>query len=49
MATDVLSTTLDQVIVSRPEVFQHDNWQPWFVRHRQAFPMPDLTTSTERR
>ena len=36
---DVSSTPLDQIDVSRPELFQNDNWHPWFARLRNEAPV----------
>ena len=40
------STPLDQIDVSRPELFQHDLWQPWFERLRKDAPVHYLEDST---
>ena len=37
--TDVESTPLDEIDVSRPELFEHDTWQPWFARLRREAPV----------
>jgi cytochrome P450 len=40
------STPLDQVDVSRLELFKNDNWQPWFARLRNEAPVHYLSDST---
>lgn len=42
---DVNSTPLDQIDVSRPELFKNDTWQPWFARLRQEAPVHYLADS----
>ena len=44
--SNVDSTPLDQVDVSRPELFKNDNWQPWFARLRNEAPVHYLSDST---
>ena len=44
-SADVESTPLDQLDVSRPELFQQDNWQPWFARLRREAPVHYLSDS----
>ena len=47
--TDTLSVDsvpLDQLDVSRPELFHTDSWQPWFSRLRQEAPIHYLSDST---
>lgn len=45
-ATDTVdSIPLEQIDVSRPELFQHDTWQPWFARLRQEAPVHYLEDS----
>ena len=38
-AADVNSVPLDQIDVSRPELFHQDAWQPWFARLRNEAPV----------
>ena len=38
-AVDVNSVPLDEIDVSRPELFQQDTWQPWFARLRKEAPV----------
>ena len=42
---EVNSLPLEQVDVSRPELFQRDTWQPWFARLRQEAPVHFLQDS----
>jgi cytochrome P450 len=44
-ALDVNSVPLDQIDVSRPELFQNDSWQPWFARLRKEAPVHYLADS----
>ncbi len=43
--TDVSSVPLDEIDVSRPELFQNDTWQPWFARLRKEAPVHYLADS----
>ena len=43
---DPHSLPLEQVDVSRPELFQQDCWQPWFARLRAEAPVHHLADST---
>jgi cytochrome P450 len=38
-AVDVNSVPLDEIDVSRPELFHQDTWQPWFARLRKEAPV----------
>ncbi len=42
---DVNNTPLEEIDVSRPELFQHDTWQPWFARLRKEAPVHYLADS----
>jgi cytochrome P450 len=42
---DVNSVPLDEVDVSRPELFRDDTWQPWFARLRREAPVHFLADS----
>ncbi|MFT7652419.1 MAG: cytochrome P450 [Limisphaerales bacterium] len=44
-ATDVDSVPLDEIDVSRPELFKNDTWQPWFERLRKEAPIHFLADS----
>jgi cytochrome P450 len=44
--SNVDSTPLDHVDVSRPELFKNDNWQLWFARLRNEAPVHYLSDST---
>jgi cytochrome P450 len=37
--TDVDSVPLEEIDVSRPELFHNDTWQPWFARLRREAPV----------
>ncbi len=39
------STPLEEIDVSRPELFQNDTWQPWFARLRREAPVHYLADS----
>jgi len=39
------ATPLEQIDVSRPELFQNDTWQPWFARLRKEAPVHFLEDS----
>jgi len=39
------ATPLDEIDVSRPELFQNDTWQPWFARLREEAPVHYLADS----
>lgn len=45
MSADITTTPLDQIDVSRPELFQTDTWQPWFARLRDEAPIHYLSDS----
>ena len=45
-ATNADSVPLDQLDVSRPDLFQNDNWHPWFARLRNEAPVHYLSDST---
>jgi cytochrome P450 len=36
---DAKSIPLEQIDVSRPQLYQHDTWQPWFARLRRDAPI----------
>ncbi|MCZ6642583.1 MAG: cytochrome P450, partial [Gammaproteobacteria bacterium] len=36
---------LEEINVSRPELFQHDTWRPWFARLRREAPVHYLNAS----
>ncbi len=42
---DASSIPLEQIDVSRPELFQNDSWHPWFERLRQEAPVHYLQDS----
>lgn len=42
---DPQNTRLEDIDVSRPELFRDDNWQPWFARLRQEAPVHFLHDS----
>ena len=42
---DASSIPLEQIDVSRPELFQNDSWHPWFARLRQEAPVHYLEDS----
>ena len=42
---DVNSTPLEEIDVSRPEIFRDDNWQSWFTRLRREAPVHYLADS----
>jgi cytochrome P450 len=42
---DVDSVPLEEIDVSRPELFQNDAWQPWFARLRREAPVHYLADS----
>ena len=44
-AQDVTSIPLDEIDVSRPELFQNDTWQPLFARLRKEAPVHYLADS----
>ena len=39
------ATPLDQIDVSRPELYRTDGWQPWFARLRREAPVHHLANS----
>ncbi len=45
-ATLAETTPLEEIDVSRPELFQNDSWQPWFARLRRDAPVHYLADST---
>jgi cytochrome P450 len=42
---DVEQVPLEKIDVSRPELFHHDIWQPWFARLRKEAPVHYLSDS----
>ena len=42
---DVAATPLDEIDVSRPELFRDDTWRPWFARLRKEAPVHYLADS----
>lgn len=42
---DVNAVPLDEIDVSRPELFKNDTWQPWFARLRKEAPVHYLRDS----
>ena len=42
---DVNDTPLEEIDVSRPELYQNDTWQPWFARLRAEAPVHYLANS----
>ncbi|MEM7097720.1 MAG: cytochrome P450 [Pseudomonadota bacterium] len=42
----ITSAPLDQIDVSRPELFKNDTWGPWFARLRNEAPVHYLADST---
>jgi cytochrome P450 len=42
---DVSKTPLDEIDVSRPELYRNDTWQPWFARLRSEAPVHYLADS----
>jgi len=42
---DVNSIPLEEIDVSRPEIYHHDTWQPWFARLRKEAPVHYLADS----
>jgi cytochrome P450 len=44
-SSDVYATPLEAIDVSRPELFRHDTWQPWFERLRREAPVHYLADS----
>lgn len=38
-AADIKSLPLEEIDVSRPELYQNDTWQPWFARLREEAPV----------
>ena len=42
---EVNSVPLEEIDVSRPELFQNDTWQPWFARLRREAPVHYLADS----
>ena len=43
---EINATPLDQLDVSRPDLFKNDTWQPWFARLRNEAPVHYLADST---
>ena len=41
----VADVPLDEIDVSRPEIFLNDSWQPWFERLRREAPVHYLADS----
>ena len=44
-STDIGSVPIEEVDVSRPELFLNDTWQPWFARLRDEAPVHYLADS----
>jgi cytochrome P450 len=44
-STESLTTALERIDVSRPELFRDDVWQPWFARLREEAPVHYLADS----
>ena len=44
-SVDPNSIPLEEIDVSRPELFHHDTWQPWFARLRKEAPVHYLADS----
>jgi cytochrome P450 len=44
-AAEVNSVPLEEIDVSRPELFKNDSWQPWFARLRKEAPVHYLADS----
>ena len=42
---DVNDAPLEEIDVSRPELFQNDTWRPWFARLRREAPVHYLADS----
>ena len=42
---DVFRTPIEEIDVSRPELYQTDTWQPWFARLRKEAPVHYLAES----
>ena len=45
LTQDIADVPLAEIDVSRPELFQEDNWQPWFARLRKEAPVHYLADS----
>lgn len=45
MSEEVASFPLEEIDVSRPELYSNDNWQPWFARLRAEAPVHYLADS----
>ena len=45
MMEEVASVPLEEIDVSRPELFQNDTWHPWFARLREEAPVHYLEDS----
>ncbi len=45
LETIVNATPLEEIDVSRPELFHDDSWQPWFARLRREAPVHHLSDS----
>ncbi len=43
--TNVADTPLEEIDVSRPELYANDTWQPWFARLRKEAPVHYLASS----
>lgn len=43
--SDINSVALDEIDVSRPELYRSDSWQPWFTRLREEAPVHYLAES----
>ena len=46
--TDINTIPLDQIDVSRPELYHHDVWHPWFARLRKEAPVHYQAESDQR-
>ena len=44
-AADVDAVPLEEIDVSRPELYLNDTWQPWFARLRREAPVHFLADS----
>lgn len=43
--SDIANTPLEEIDVSRPELFKSDSWQPWFARLRREDPVHRIEDS----
>ena len=44
-AADIDAVPLEEIDVSRPELYLNDTWQPWFARLRKEAPVHFLADS----